>query len=132
MNTKPYVLLIEDDQWLADSYQVMLRAEDFEVRQVSTGHEAMQLIEETMPAVIVADVLLGDHTSITLFHELQSYEDTRDIPVILCTTLGQASFKETELKAYGIQAVLDKATLTPEQLVVAVAPYVNERKGRLA
>lgn len=132
MNTKPYVLLIEDDQWLADSYQVMLNAEDIEVRQVSTGHEAMQLIEESTPAVIVADVLLGDHTSITLFHELQSYEDTRSIPVILCTTLGQASFQETELRSYGIEAVLDKATLTPEQLVVAVAPYMNERKGLLA
>lgn len=132
MNTKPYVLLIEDDQWLADSYQVMLRAEDIEVRQVSTGHEAMQLIEESIPAVIVADVLLGDHTSITLFHELQSYEDTRGIPVILCTTLGQASFRETELRSYGIETVLDKATMTPEQLVVAVAPYVNERKGFLA
>lgn len=125
-----YVLLIEDDQWLADSYQVMLRARDINVRQVSTGHEAMQLIEKEPPAVIVADVLLGDHTSITLFHELQSYEDMRDIPVILCTTLAQTKFNDAELKTYGIQAILDKATLTPEQLMLAVAPYAEEPKGR--
>lgn len=126
---KNYVLLIEDDQWLADSYQVMLRAQEIDVQQVSTGHEAMQLIEKEPPAVIVADVLLGDHTSIALFHELQSYEDTRTIPVILCTTLGQTKFNKTELKTYGIQAILDKATLTPEQLALAVAPYIDE-KGR--
>lgn len=125
-----YVLLIEDDQWLADSYQVMLRAQDIPVRQVSTGHEAMQMIEKEPPAVIVADVLLGDHTSITLFHELQSYEDTREIPIILCTTLAQTKFNTTELKTYGIEAVLDKATLTPEQLALAVLPYVEDPKGR--
>lgn len=130
MNNNSYVLLIEDDQWLADSYQVMLKAQGFTVKQVSTGHEAMQLIEKDPPAVIVADVLLGDHTSITLFHELQSYEDTREIPIILCTTLGQTKFNEAELKTYGIQAVLDKATLTPEQLATAIAPYIDEPRGR--
>jgi CheY-like chemotaxis protein len=124
-----YVLLIEDDQWLADSYQVMLRAQGVEVRQVSTGHEAMQLIEEELPAVVVADLLLGDHTSITLFHELQSYEDTRAIPIILCTTLAQTKFSDAQLRSYGIVEVLDKATLTPEQLTIAVAPYVEEPKG---
>lgn len=124
-----YVLLIEDDQWLADSYQVMLRAQGINVRQVSTGHEAMQLIEKETPAVVVADVLLGDHTSITLFHELQSYEDTRVIPIILCTTLAQTKFSDAQLKSYGIVAVLDKATLTPEQLLMAVSPYVDEPKG---
>jgi len=125
-----YVLLIEDDQWLADSYQVMLRAQGINVRQVSTGHEAMQLIEEEKPAVVVADVLLGDHTSITLFHELQSYEDTRVIPIILCTTLAQTKFSDAQLKSYGIVAVLDKATLTPEQLLMTVSPYIEEPKGR--
>lgn len=125
-----YVLLIEDDQWLADSYQVMLRAQGINVRQVSTGHEAMQLIEKETPAVVVADVLLGDHTSITLFHELQSYEDTRVIPIILCTTLAQTKFSDAQLKSYGIVAVLDKATLTPEQLLLAVSSYVEEPKGR--
>jgi CheY-like chemotaxis protein len=124
-----YVLLIEDDQWLADSYQVMLRAQGIDVRQVSTGHEAMQLIEKETPAVVVADVLLGDHTSITLFHELQSYEDTRVIPIILCTTLAQTKFSDAQLKSYGIVAVLDKAILTPEQLLMAVSPYVDEPKG---
>jgi CheY-like chemotaxis protein len=125
-----YVLLIEDDQWLADSYQVMLRAQGINVRQVSTGHEAMQLIEKETPAVVVADVLLGDHTSITLFHELQSYEDTRVIPIILCTTLAQTKFSDAQLKSYGIVTVLDKATLTPEQLLLAVSSYVEEPKGR--
>lgn len=126
-----YVLLIEDDQWLADSYQVMLRSQGIEVKQVSTGHEAMQLIDKEPPSVIVADVLLGDHTSITLFHELQSYEDTREIPVILCTTLAQVNFSNSKLGAYGIVDVLDKATLTPEQLLLAVSPHVAEPKGRI-
>lgn len=125
-----YILLIEDDQWLADSYQVMLRAQGIEVRQVSTGHEAMKLIEQAPPAVIVADVLLGDHTSITLFHELQSYEDTRTIPIILCTTLAQTKFSQAQLKSYGIRAVLDKSTLTPERLSMAVSPYLEDSKGR--
>lgn len=117
---KTPILLIEDDQWLADSYLVVLRAQGHVVVQLSTAHEAMEWMKTQIPALIIADVLLGDHNSFTLFHELQSYPDTADIPVIVCTTLDKEQFSGAQLSSYGIVEVLDKTTLTPDQLLLAI------------
>lgn len=120
------ILLIEDDQWLADSYLATLRSRGHEVTQFSTAHEAMEWIAKTVPALIVADVMLGDHNSFTLFHELQSYADTATIPVIVCTSLATQELSKVNLQSYGIVEVLDKATLTPDKLLLSVESHLPE------
>lgn len=124
---KQPILLIEDDQWLADSYQAALRSRGHDVTQFSTATEAMEWIAESAPALIIADVMLGDHNSFTLFHELQSYVDTAAIPVIVCTSLATRELKKVDLASYGIVEVLDKATLTPDKLLLSVEAYLPER-----
>ena len=126
---KQPILLIEDDQRLADSYLALLRSRGHEVTQLSTAYEAMEWIDANAPVLIVADILLGDHNTFTLFHELQSYPDTEGIPVIVCTTLGKDRLKQADLKSYGIVEVLDKATLTPDQLVLAVESHLPVERG---
>lgn len=123
---KQPILLIEDDQWLADSYLMMLRSRGHEVTQLSTAHEAMSWIDKNSPALIIADVMLGDHNTFTLFHELQSYPDTAVIPVIVCTTLGKDSLAGADLGSYGIVEVLDKAMLTPDKLLLTVESHLAE------
>lgn len=121
---KQPILLIEDDQWLADSLLMTLRSRGHKVTQLSTAHEAMEWINKNVPALIVADVLLGDHNTFTLFHELQSYPDTAAIPVIVCTSLDTRQLEQADMKSYGIVEVLDKATLTPERLLLAVEEHM--------
>ncbi len=118
------ILLIEDDQWLADSMLASLRSRGHDVTQLSTAHEAMDWINKNSPSLIVADVLLGDHNTFTLFHELQSYPDTASIPVIVCTSLDTRQLEQADMKSYGVVEVLDKATLTPERLLLAVESHL--------
>lgn len=120
------VLLIEDDHWLADSYQQILMANGFECQAVAEAGIAMRAIDDSPPDVIVADVLLGDHTVVPLLHELQTYEDTRSTPVILCTAINSGAVDLTkQLHSYGVVAVLDKSTLTPDQLLNTVREYTH-------
>lgn len=123
---KKPILLIEDDQWLADSLLMALRSRGHKVTHLSTAHEAMDWINKHIPALIIADVLLGDHNTFTLFHELQSYPDTAIIPVIVCTSLDTRQLEQADMKSYGIVEVLDKATLTPERLLLAVESHLPE------
>lgn len=127
---KPYILLIEDDQWLAESYQMFLTTNGgYETMVSNSGRTAMDIIDERIPDVIVADVLLGDHNIFTLFQELQSYDDTAKIPIILCTGLDTLSLSARDLKHYGITAVFDKSKLTPDQLLLAVQEQVKTGRG---
>ncbi len=123
------IVLIEDDQWLADSLLVTLSSRGHDVTQFSTAQEAMEWINANNPVLIIADILLGDHTTLTLFHELQSYPDTAAIPVIVCTSLGTHSLSKADLKSYGIVEVLDKTTMTPDQLLLLVETHLPEERG---
>lgn len=129
---KKSAVLIEDDIWLAESFRSILSAGNYQVRIVASGYEAIAAIDKEAPDIIVADILLGDHTSFMLFHELQSYEDTAQIPIVLCTSINTAQLKDIDLQSYGIVAVLDKASVTPDKLRLTVNEYTGEikRSGR--
>lgn len=123
------ILLIEDDQWLADSFLAALHSRGHDVTQLSTANEAMVWIDKNRPELIIADILLSDHNTFTLFHELQSYQDTAGIPIIICTSLSTEKLSKADLKSYGIVEVLDKVSLTPEQLLLAVETHIPEERG---
>jgi CheY-like chemotaxis protein len=111
------ILLIEDDRWLADSYMDVL--EDYDIDTAVDGHIAMDLIDVNDYDLIIADVMLERGLVFDLLHELQSYDDTSQIPVILCTSLAQRITLD-DVKEYGVVAVLNKSTLTPKLLREAV------------
>lgn len=118
------VLLIEDDMWLADSYRDVIASKGFECEVVATAEEAMDVIDTRIPDVIVADIMLADHTVIALLHELQSYDDTQKIPVIICSSLAKSAVHlQEQLHEYGVVEILDKATVTPEGLATTVEEY---------
>lgn len=114
------ILLIEDDHWLGDSYGRMLKRSGYEVIRSDTAEAAMQSVEESMPDCIIADVMLEGHTVFSLLNELQSYDDTRRIPVVLCSNLDHDMLSQARLHHYGVVSILDKATLTPDSLELAI------------
>lgn len=113
------VLLIEDDHWLAEGMVSRLRTAGYEVTHVAHGYAAIEAIDAVRPDVMVLDVLLAGATAFSLLHELQSYADTASIPVILCTNLAE-QFDAKKLEDYGVRRVLDKTTMEPDDVVVAV------------
>lgn len=119
MNRADDVLIIEDDVWLAEQFQRTLEVAGFSSSTVSSGHLAIEMIDEYPPKVVVLDMLLTGGTAVTLLHELQSYTDTGVIPVVLCTNLAaQLSLKD--LAPYGVKRILDKTTMHPEDIATAV------------
>lgn len=120
------ILLIEDDQWLAESYQHTLAG--YEVTVASSGQAAMNLLDDKQFDLIIADVMLEGGSVIDLLHELQSYDDTMTLPIILCTSLA-SSLRLADMQAYGVVALLDKAAVTPDSLRVAVQQALHTGKN---
>lgn len=116
---QPLVLLVEDDEWLAEQQEREIKSAGFRVKKSHHALEAIQLIDELHPNVIILDVLLAGSTAFALLHELQSYEDTGDIPIILCTNLAN-ELSIDDLSSYGVKRILDKSLMSPDDLVAAV------------
>jgi len=113
------VLLVEDDRWLAELYESVLQRDGHTVDVAHHALAAMDVIENNVPSVIVADVLLAGSTIFPLLHELQSYGDTGVIPVILCTNIAD-QFDLEALKTYGVVRIIDKTTIDPADIAASV------------
>ena len=119
------VLLVEDDAWLAEMEAKVLASAGYDVRVAPHALAAVDRIDEAIPDVIILDVLLTGSTAFTFLNELQSHPDTASIPVVLCTNLAE-QFSSSQLKEYGVKRVVDKTTMHPDDLVVAVRAVVDE------
>jgi DNA-binding response OmpR family regulator len=113
------VLLVEDDPWLAELEADVLTQAGYDVIHAPHAPSAIAKIDEHQPDIIILDVLLTGSTAFALLHELQSYGDTKQVPVILCTNMAD-SLKLEDLKTYGVQRIIDKTTMHPDDLVAAI------------
>ena len=71
----PKVLIVEDDEWLAEQHLRVLSLAGYEATIALHAIAAIQLIDDIHPDVIILDVLLTGNTAFALLHELQSYGD---------------------------------------------------------
>lgn len=119
MTKTPYVLIVEDDDWLAEQHVRTLGGAGIRAEAVPHALAAIDSIDHTLPDALVLDVLLAGPNAFTLLHELQSHADLASIPVILCTNSADQLASE-DIAAYGVARVLDKSTMLPGDLVAAV------------
>jgi len=116
---QPYVLIVEDDDWLAEQYARTLEAAGIQASAVGHALAAMDVIDTKKPDALVLDVLLPGPNIFTLLHEIRSHSDLAAIPVILCTNSAD-KFVGEDLAAYGIKTVLSKTTMHPGDMVAAI------------
>jgi DNA-binding response OmpR family regulator len=113
------ILIVEDDRWLAQQQQAVLEKAGYRVYVSPHALAAMDAVDDVKPDCIILDILLPGTTGFTLLHELQSYADTGAIPIIVCSSL-TPSLKKEDIAQYGVKRLLDKATMTPDDIVAAV------------
>jgi two-component system response regulator MprA len=119
MTKTPYVLIVEDDEWLAEQHARTLSAAGIRADFVSHALAAIDSIDQNRPDALVLDVLLPGPNAFTLLHELRSHADLAGIPVVLCTNSADRIADE-DIEAYGVKRVLDKAVMVPGDLVAAI------------
>lgn len=118
------IIIVDDDRWLVEQQASFLINKGYEVRYCYDALTALNLIEDDLPDLLILDVVLPSTTIFNLIHELKSYADTNNLPIILSTNLADR-LKDVDLQAYGVKLVLDKTTANPEDLLLAVREVVK-------
>lgn len=114
--TTTKILIIEDDSFLAGMYVTKLGMEHFETELAIDGKAGLEKAKRFLPNLILLDILLPKMNGFDVLKALKKMPETRDIPVILLTNLGQKSdvVKGLEL---GANDYLIKAHFMPSEVV---------------
>lgn len=81
--TQPVVLLVEDEPAQREVLAYNLEAEGFRVVQAGNGEDALMLVDEDTPDIIILDWMMPELSGIEVCRRLKMRPDTRAIPIIM-------------------------------------------------
>jgi len=85
----PHVLVVEDEDSLATLLQYNLQKEGYEVSLAGDGEEALLMVDERLPDLIVLDWMLPKVSGIEVCRRLRQRNETRNVPVVMLTARGE-------------------------------------------
>jgi len=117
------IALIEDDDILSSLYDEALSMMGFSVGIAKTGQEALKIVEENDPHLVILDIVMPDGDGFFVLKKLKDNAKTKNIPVIIHTNLFNESDKAEALRL-GAKEYVVKTEVTPKQLAEIVKKYV--------
>ncbi|WP_294608803.1 hybrid sensor histidine kinase/response regulator transcription factor [uncultured Bacteroides sp.] len=126
---KPYkeydVMVVEDDDEVRD-YIVGQLSEYFTVLSVANGAEALAVIAEKQPDIVVSDVMMPEIDGFKLTKRIKDGAETSHIPVILLT-----AYSSEQHQLEGVKMGADDYVTKPfsiEYLVIRIVKLIEQRK----
>ncbi len=86
---KGKILLIDDDPDFLKATQRILESNRYEVVTAENGEDGIAKAKYESPDLIVLDVIMPGKDGYSVCHELRNIDQTRPIPVIMLTAVGQ-------------------------------------------
>ncbi len=88
---KPYVLIAEDESAVSELLFYNLKKEDYDVAIANDGEEAMLMIEERAPDLLLLDWMLPKVSGIEVCRRVRSGGANTNLPIIMLTARGEES-----------------------------------------
>ena len=105
---KKRILLVEDDDALANVYIVRLQAEGFDVMRVANGEAALATAVSYKPNLVLLDVMLPKVSGFDVLDILRNTPETANLKIIMLTALSQETDKQ-RAEALGVDEYLVKS-----------------------
>ncbi len=108
------ILLIEDDNSIAEIIKFNLKAFGFQISYLNNAEEALEIIDINRPDLIILDWMLPNMSGISLARTIKKKKDIRQIPIIMLTA---RTDEEDKIKGFesGIDDYISKP-FSPSEL----------------
>lgn len=112
----PLVLIVEDEPAQREVLAYNLEAQGFAVRQADNGEEALLMVAEEVPDLIVLDWMLPNVSGIEVCRRLKTRAETRGLPIIMLS----ARSEEVDL-VRGLETGADDYMVKPYSVAELIA-----------
>ncbi len=122
------VLIVEDDKLLSEMYREAFEIALHDVISADGAQDALnRLDKEDSIDLLVLDMILPGRSGVEILHELSSYADWQNIPVIMMSDIAKENIKisNDNLAKYGIRKVIYKPATSPREIVALAEEIVS-------
>lgn len=118
------LLLVEDDNALANVYVTRLQTEGFDVRRVANGEEALAAALSYKPDLIILDVMMPKVSGFDVLDILRNTPDTANVKIVMLTALSQDSDKE-RAESLGVDDYMVKSQVVIADVIDRVKHHLG-------
>jgi two-component system phosphate regulon response regulator PhoB len=124
------LLIVEDDGALADLLVYQFTKEGFAVTATASGEEALILIDEAKPDLVILDWMIEGVSGIEVCRRLRRDSRTRELPIIMLTARGSEEDRVRGLDT-GADDFVSKP-FSPKELVARANALLRRARPNLA
>jgi pilus assembly protein CpaE len=84
------IVLVDDDRVIQKMVGGFLERKGYRVRKASDGIEALQLVREHVPDLIITDVRMPELNGLELAYRLRGHHRTAGVPILMFSEMGEA------------------------------------------
>jgi CheY-like chemotaxis protein len=110
------VLVVDDDAKVRDTFRCLLEKEGYQVTLAGGGAEALGLMRQQLPALVILDLEMPDMDGAETLEQIR--KQWREIPVVLHTGYPEGDLMKRALKGAPFTVVAKPAS--PEQMLNTV------------
>ena len=110
-----HVLLIEDEPNIIEAIRFLLTREGWQVDTHSDGTDAVDVVREKNPDLVILDLMLPGQSGMEILRDLRATDGFEDLPVLMLTARGQSRDRVMAEKA-GVSRFMTKPFSNTEVL----------------
>src|SRR4051794_23396048 len=125
---KKKILIIEDDQIVANIYRNKFSVEGFQVEVALDGYLGMEMLRSFRPDAVILDLMLPKMTGVDFMKQVRAEPDFQQLPVIVFSNTYLTNMVQDAWKA-GATKCLSKANCTPKQVIEVLRSTLSNAPG---
>ncbi|NDJ54937.1 MAG: response regulator [Chloroflexi bacterium] len=127
--SKGRIMVVDDEHDIANMLKIYFTGQGYDVEVAGRGGEALKLIQQQMPQLIVLDIMLPDMDGYTLCKTLRTGTRTKHIPVIFLTQRDERSARIAGLELGADDYITKPFDIEELRLRIANSIRASERMG---
>jgi CheY-like chemotaxis protein len=120
-----HVLVVEDHADSCEAMSLLLRRAGHEVIAAASGRQAMAMVIDRTPDVLLLDLALPEMNGVELIEVIRSYYRLSTIPVVVLTALSQGKLFE-DAQSLTLSSMLLKGNASADQIREAVEKAASQ------
>lgn len=127
--TTKKILIIEDEQFIADLYSRQLTKAGYMVKTSNDGNQGLQVLSGEVFDLLLLDIMLPGLNGLEILKQWRAKNPNSQMPILLLTNLGQDTVIKEGFQL-GAQGYLIKAAYTPDQVLAEVKKALEEKNPK--
>jgi len=121
------ILVVNDDSSIIELYRLILEQERYRVIGVSTSYEALHILNETKPDLIITNIARSPMDGWEFIINCKTNPQTKDIPVIVASAQTYTPEKQQKFGRYIEENI--QLVFTPDVLIDTIKKILEKRTG---